>query len=67
MIKYTHKHTYVYKFPLSAKQGGTTECEYTLCTDIDNANSKENRTLLESMLRLVYGHMPKSVKFSHEK
>jgi len=67
MIKYTHKHVYVYKFPLSAKRGGTTECEYTLCTDIDNANSKENRVLLESMLRLIYGHLPKSVKFSYKK
>ena len=64
MIKYTHKHTYVYKFPLS-RQGNTAECEYTLCTDIDDANCKANRILLESMLRLVYGHLPKSVKFSH--
>ena len=56
MIKFTHKHTYVYKFPLAAKDGGTVECEYTLCTNIDNANSKENRTLLEYMLRLRQFH-----------
>jgi hypothetical protein len=67
MVKYTHKHIYVYRFPLSSKQGGFVDHEYTLCTDIDNPNSKENRNLLESMLRLIYGHMPKSVKFLHEK
>jgi hypothetical protein len=41
--------------------------EYTLCTNYPDPNSKANRTLLESMLRMVYGHMPKSVKFLHEK
>jgi hypothetical protein len=41
--------------------------EYTLCTNYPDPNSKANRTLLESMLRTVYGHMPKSVKFLNEK
>jgi hypothetical protein len=67
MISYKHKHVYVYTFPVSSKTSGSIDHEYTLCTNIDNPNCKENRTLLESMLRLVYGHMPKSVKFLYEK
>jgi hypothetical protein len=38
-----------------------------LCTDIDGPNSKQNKTLLESMLRIVCGSMPKGVKFLYEK
>jgi uncharacterized protein YneF (UPF0154 family) len=41
--------------------------EYSLCTDINGPNHKENRSILEQMLRMVYGYMPKGVKFSHEK
>jgi hypothetical protein len=67
MITYKHNHTYVYRFPLSSKHGGPVDHEYTLCTNIEGPNSKENRMLLESMLRLIYGHMPKSVKFLYEK
>ena len=53
MISYKHKHVYVYTFPVSSKTSGSIDHEYTLCTNIDNPNCKENRTLLESMLRLV--------------
>lgn len=67
MKQYKHKHVYVYRFEMTTRNNTRTNLTYTLCTDIDNPNSKENRSLLESMLRLVYGHMPKSVKFLHEK
>jgi hypothetical protein len=52
-----------------ASWGGKRTCtmEYALCTNHHDPNSKENRTLLESMLRTVYGHMPKGVKFLREK
>jgi hypothetical protein len=61
-----HEHIYVYQFELTG-HGNRAMHEYLLCTNINNPNSKENRTLLESMLRLVYGHMPKGVKFLYEK
>lgn len=70
-IKYKHEHIYVYQFEMEnhpswqGKRVGTQE--YTLCTNHPDPNSKANRTLLESMLRTVYGHMPKSVKFLREK
>ena len=67
MKRYTHKHVYVYQFDLSGRDISRVEQEYTLCTNVDNPNCKENRSLLESMLRLVYGHMPKGVKFLYEK
>jgi hypothetical protein len=41
--------------------------EYSLCTDISGPTHKENLILLEHMLRTVYGHMPKGVKFLQEK
>jgi hypothetical protein len=41
--------------------------EYSLCTNIDGHNHKENKAILEQMLRVVYGYMPKGVKFLHEK
>jgi len=70
MIQYTHKHTYIYEFELQRHKShsvGWQTCEYTLLTNITDPNCKQNRQLLESMLRLVYGHMPKGVKFSYEK
>ena len=70
MIRYEHKHTYVYEFELQMHKSYSTgwkTCEYTLLTNTPNPNCKQNRQLLESMLRLVYGHMPKGVKFSYEK
>jgi hypothetical protein len=67
MKRYSHKHVYVYRFELSGREISRVDHEYTLCTNVDNPNCKENRTLLESMLRLVYGHMPKGVKFLYEK
>ena len=70
-VRYTHEHIYVYQFDIEnhASWGGKrwTTIEYTLCTNHDDPNSKKNRTLLESMLRLVYGHYPKGVKFLREK
>ena len=68
MIRYEHKHTYVYQFELQKHKShsyGFQKCEYTLLTT--DPNCKANRQLLESMLRTVYGHMPKGVKFSYEK
>ena len=69
MIRYSHKHIYVYSYELSKRSPyvGWQKCEYTLCTDTDGPNSKQNRTLLEGMLRIVCGHLPKGVKFLYEK
>jgi hypothetical protein len=48
---------------------GTHTCtmEYSLCTDITGPTHKQNKLLLEQMLRTVYGHLPKGVKFLREK
>jgi hypothetical protein len=67
MKRYTHKHVYVYRFDLTGRDNTRIDHEYALCTNVDNPNCKDNRTLLESMLRLVYGYMPKGVKFFYEK
>lgn len=68
---FQHKHVYVYQFEMKnhSTWHGThvTTMEYTLCTNDSGPNSKSNRKLLEEALRIVYGHMPKSVKFLHEK
>lgn len=61
-----HKHVYIYQFELTG-HGNRAMHEYSLCTNTNNPNCSDNRTLLESMLRLVYGHMPKGVKFLYEK
>ena len=58
MIRFKHKHTYVYGFDIQKN---------TLLTDISDPQCKMNRTTLEMMLRVAYGHMPKSVKFLYEK
>ena len=69
MIKYKHKHIYVYSYFINKKppMSGVTPYEYSLCTDHDNPNGKQNRAILESMLRIVWGYMPKVVKFKYEK
>jgi hypothetical protein len=69
MIAYKHKHTFVYGFEIQkrAPYVGWQKCEYTLLTNHDDPNGKENRALLEGMLRIAYGHMPKGVKFLYEK
>lgn len=68
---FQHKHIYVYQFEMRnhSTWHGThcTTMEYTLCTNEDGPNSKANRKLLEEALRIVYGHLPKSVKFLYEK
>ena len=68
---YKHKHRYVYKFLLAKNKNdfnGTYHTqEYVLCTDIDGPNNKQNRKLLENMLRVAYNFYPKSVRFSHER
>ena len=68
---YTHEHVYVYEFDIEnhATWGGKrwTTMEYKLCTNQSNPNGKANRTLLETMLRIVYGYYPKGVKFLYEK
>lgn len=69
MIKFKHEHIYVYSYELSKRSPyvGWQKCEYLLCTNHDNPNGKENRAMLETMLRIVCGHMPKGVKFLYEK
>ena len=69
MVRYSHKHIYVYGYELSkrAPYYGWQTCEYRLCTDTEGHNNKQNRALLETMLRIVCGHMPKGVKFLYEK
>lgn len=66
-----HKHVYVYQFEMKnhSSWNGThvTTMEYTLCTNDTGPNSKSNRKLLEEALRIVYGHLPKGVKFLYEK
>ena len=70
-IKYLHEHVYVYQFDIENHPtwGGKrwTTMEYALCTNIEGPNHKENRKLLESMLRIVYGHYPKGVKYIKER
>lgn len=70
-VKYTHEHVFIYQFQIEnhPTYPGTrwTNVEYALCTNHHDPNGKENRKLLESMLRLVYGHYPKGVKFLKEK
>ena len=71
MIKWTHKHVYVYEFEMQnhASWGGKRTCamEYALCTNVDGPDHKENRKTLEHMLRFVYGHYPKGVKFVRDR
>jgi hypothetical protein len=71
MVKWTHKHVYVYEFVMQNHPtwSGESTCsmQYSLCTNIDGPDHKENRKTLEQMLRLVYGHYPKGVKFVREK
>jgi hypothetical protein len=71
MIKWTHKHVYVYEFQMQNHEswGGRRTCtmEYALCTNVDGPDHKENRKTLEQMLRLVYKHYPKGVKFVRER
>jgi hypothetical protein len=66
-----HKHIYVYQFEMKNHPTwpGThfTTQEYTLCTNHDGPTSKANKKLLEEALRIVYGYMPKGVKFLYEK
>ena len=69
MIKYKHKHTYVYSYFINKRNPyiGVTQYDYVLCTDHDNPNGNQNRSILESMLRIMWGYMPKLVKFKYEK
>ena len=66
-----HKHIYVYQFEMKTHPTwpGThvTTMEYTLCTNETGPNRKSNRKLLEEALRIVYGHLPKGIKFLYEK
>jgi hypothetical protein len=52
-----------------ASWGGKRACtmDYALCTDVDGPDHKENRKTLEHMLRFVYGHYPKGVKFVRDR
>jgi hypothetical protein len=69
MIKHKHKHIYVYEYFINKKAPatGVTPYEYVLCTDFDDPNGKTNRAHMESMLRVIWGYMPKVVKFKYEK
>ena len=66
-----HKHIYVYQFEMRNHPTWPgmhfTNVEYTLCTNETGPTSKANKKLLEETLRIVYGHMPKGVKFLYEK
>jgi hypothetical protein len=66
-----HQHVYIYQFEMKnhPTYHGTHICtmEYSLCTDITGPAHKQNKLLLEQMLRTVYGHLPKGVKFLREK
>ena len=66
-----HQHVYIYQFEMKNHPTwhGTHTCtmEYSLCTDITGPTHKQNKLLLEQMLRTVYGHLPKGVKFLREK
>ena len=68
---YKHEHVYVYQFEVNnhSTWHGTRTCmmEYSLCTNITGPTHKQNKLLLEQMLRTVYGHLPKGVKFLKEK
>jgi hypothetical protein len=68
---YKHQHVYVYQFEMNnhSTWPGKHTCNmnYVLCTNITDPNHKENKTLLEHMLRTIYGFMPKYVKFLYEK
>ena len=70
MIQFKHKHAYLYEFEIQKHKSvscGWEKCDYVLLTNHDGHSSKENRQLLETMLRTVYGHMPKGVKFIRDK
>jgi hypothetical protein len=70
-MKYEHRHVYVYQIDIENHRtwGGKRwdTMEYKLCTDVTDPNHKQNKSLLESMLRMVYGYYPKGVKFLYEK
>jgi hypothetical protein len=70
-MKYTHEHVYVYRFDIENHPtwygNRWTTMEYALCTNISNPKHRENMKMLENMLRMVYGHYPKGVKFLYER
>jgi len=45
---------------------GYVRCHYTLLTDIDDPNCKQNRILLEQGFSLGYGYMPKHVRYQYD-
>jgi len=69
-IRYKHEHVYVYEFEVSTHPSWTGKrwdtMQYKLCTNITGPNHKENRKLLENMLRIVYKYLPKGIKFIKE-
>jgi len=70
-MKYLHERVYVYQFDIEnhPSWGGRrwTTMEYALCTNTEGHAHRENMIMLESMLRMVYGHYPKGVKFLKER
>jgi hypothetical protein len=68
-----HKHIYVYQFQMRNHPTWPGTCILQLMESIHyvlmktGPNSKANKKLLEEALRIVYGHMPKGVKFLYEK
>jgi hypothetical protein len=68
MIKFKHAHCYVYEFQLSLRDtsGYKTE-QYSLLTNVDGHNNRQNREWLEQGLRAAYGYMPKHVRFKFDK
>ena len=65
---YQHKHKYVYEYLVKKHlpERGYVRCHYTLLTDIDDPNCKQNRILLEQGFRLGYGYMPKHVRYQYD-
>lgn len=64
----THKHCYVFEFPLQRRDGlGCIIQEYSLLSNIDGPKHKQNREWLEQGLRAAYGFYPKGVKYKYDK
>lgn len=70
-VRYAHEHVYVYEFEVDNHKSwsgkSTSTMEYALCTNITGPMAKENKKLLEAMLRIIYGYYPKSIRFKYDR
>ena len=64
----SHKHAYVYEFYMKRRlpERGFERIFYTLLTNIDGPNCKENRALLETGLRIGYGIVPRIIRYQFD-